>query len=136
MLVLGAMPLVSGCTATTEADAAKPEAVATTRVGTVNQITLTAKASERLGMKTAAVVAGPASGQLAIPHSALLYDPDGKAFVYASPKALVFRRADVMVLRINADTVILTSGPAVGTSVVTVGASELFGVDSGVGGGH
>jgi len=134
--VLGAIPALSGCTATTEADAASIEAVTVEQVGTVNQITLTAKAAERLGMTTANVVAGPTSGALTIPHSSLLYDPDGKTFVYTSPKELVFVRADVTVLRISGGSVVLTAGPAVGTAVVTVGAAELFGVDTGVGGGH
>ncbi len=136
LLVLGAIPLLSGCSATTQAEAAKPEAVKVAKVGGANEITLTAKAAERLGLKTAAVVAGPAGGQLAVPHSSLLYDPDGKTFVYTSPKELVFTRADVTVLRITGGTVVLTTGPAVGTAVVTVGAAELFGVDTGVGGGH
>lgn len=136
LLLLGVIPALSGCTATTEAEAAKAEAVKVVTVGTVNQITLTAKAAERLGMTTANVVAGPSSGELAIPHGALLYDPDGMTFVYTSPKSLVFTRADVTVKRITAGTVVLSAGPAVGTAVVTVGAAELFGVDTGVGGGH
>lgn len=135
LLLLGAIPLLNGC-AGTPAEAAKVEAVKVVKVGEVNEMTLTPKAAERLGMQTEAVVAGPVAGQLAISHSALLYDPDGKTFVYTSPKDLVFKRADVKVQRINAGTVVLTSGPAVGTKVVTVGASELFGVDTGVGGGH
>lgn len=134
LLLLGAIPILSGCTETA-AEAAKPEAVSVAKVGEVNEMTLTPKAAERLGMETAAVVAG-SGGQLAIPHTALLYDPDGKTFVYVSPKELVFRRAGVTVLRISGGTVVLSSGPAVGTKVVTVGASELFGVDTGVGGGH
>lgn len=136
LLVLAAIPALSGCTASTEAEASSPEAVTVEQVGTVNQITLTAKAAERLGMATANVAAGPSSGELTVPSGSLLYDPDGKTFVYTSPKELVFVRADVTVLRINGSSVILTAGPAVGTPVVIVGASELFGVDTGVGGGH
>jgi len=136
LLVLGAIPALSGCTAATVADAAKPDAVKVVKVGTVNQITLSANAAKRLGMTTASVVAGPSGGELAIPHSSLLYDPDGKTFVYTSPKELLFTRADVTVLRITSGTVVLSTGPAVGTAVVTVGAAELFGVDTGVGGGH
>lgn len=136
LLVLGAIPALSACTATTQAEAAMLQAVTVVKVGTVNEMTLTPHAAKRLGMTTATVVAGPAGGQLAIPHSSLLYDPDGKTFVYTSPKELVFTRADVTVLRITGGTVVLTTGPAVGTAVVTVGAAELFGVDTGVGGGH
>lgn len=136
LLLLGAIPALSGCTATTEAEAAKADAVKVTTVGTVNQITLTAKAAQRLGMTTANVVAGPSSGELSIPYSSLLYDPDGKTFVYTSPKNLVFTRAEVTVERTTAGTVVLSAGPAVGTAVVTVGAAELFGVDTGVGGGQ
>lgn len=137
LLVLGAIPLLSGCSEPqAEAEAAKLEAVKVVKVGEVNEITLTPKAAERLGMKTAPMVAGPTGSQLAVPHSSLLYDPDGKTFIYTSPRELVFKRAEVTVLRIAGGTVVLTTGPSLGTAVVTVGAAELFGVDTGVGGGH
>ena len=139
LFVLGVIPLLGGCSATTAAVTAKPDAVKVVkdvRDGGTHEIILTAKAAERLGIKTSPVVAGPADSQLAIPYSSLLYDPDGKTFVYTRPQELVFRRADVSVVQIMGGTVVLATGPPVGTAVVTVGAAELFGVDTGVGGGH
>ena len=44
---------------------------------------------------------------------------------------LVFERADITVDRIDGERAILAKGPAPGTAVVTVGATELWGVEYG-----
>ena len=62
----------------------------------------------------------------------MLYDPDGATFTYTSPEPLVFVRAPITIDRIEGDVAYLTEGPATGTSVVTVGAAELFGTELGV----
>jgi hypothetical protein len=49
----------------------------------------------------------------------------------ASPEPLVFVRQDVKVARVRGDEAILADGPPVGTSVVTVGQVELWGVEYG-----
>jgi hypothetical protein len=45
---------------------------------------------------------------------------------------LTFVPQEVVIARIDGDTAILTSGPAPGTEVVTVGAAELLGAEYGV----
>jgi multidrug efflux pump subunit AcrA (membrane-fusion protein) len=81
-------------------------------------------------------LAGGGGPRLTVPYSALLYDLDGTAWVYVSPEPLSFQRHEVVVDRIEGDIAVLSSGPPVGTEVVKTGATELFGVESGVGGGH
>ena len=94
-----------------------------------NQITLTADAAKRIDLKTAAVESD--GGNTVIPYAAVLYDPDGATWTYTNPKPLVFVRADITVKDIDGERAILTKGPAAGTAVVTLGATELWGVEYG-----
>jgi hypothetical protein len=94
-----------------------------------NQLTLTADAAKRIDVKTAAVESD--GGNTVIPYAAVLYDPDGATWTYTNPKPLVFVRADITVKNIDGERAILTKGPAPGTSVVILGATELWGVEYG-----
>jgi hypothetical protein len=87
------------------------------------------------GQQVRVRVPQPGSGapRKVIPYSALIYDEHGKAWTYTSPGALVFVREPVEIEYIEGDSVVLTEGPAVGTPVVTLGAAELLGVESGIG---
>ncbi|WP_148040148.1 hypothetical protein [Cryobacterium tepidiphilum] len=96
--------------------------------GGVSRITLSAQGAERLGVATAPVEKADGGG-LTVPYSALLYDATGKTWVYVTPEPLVFVRQPVTVDRVDGEAVKLTSGPAVGTPVVIVGASELLGAE-------
>jgi len=101
----------------------------------VMQVTLTEEAAGRLDIQTAPVEAGTSTGDatLTIPYAAVLYDPAGDTWTFTSPEDLVFVRAPIEVLRIKGDTALLSSGPAPGTDVVTVGAAELLGSEYEVG---
>jgi hypothetical protein len=68
-----------------------------------------------------------------IPYAAVIYDLQGKTWMYTSPEALTFVRQAISVDYIEGDNVVLTDGPAVGTAVVTVGVAELYGTDTGIG---
>ncbi len=93
----------------------------------VSRVTLTPRAAERLGIETTAV---RTSGKgTAIPYGALIYDPHGEAWVYTSPARLVFVRAPIDVERIEGTRAYLSSGPAAGVAVVTVGGAELYGAE-------
>jgi hypothetical protein len=103
----------------------------------IHRITLTPEAATRLGIEVAQVTAGP-SGRTRVPYSALIYDADGAAWTYlvdGGPN--VFIRHAVTVDEIVADPggdyVLLTAGPASGTSVASVGVAELFGTEFEVG---
>lgn len=68
-----------------------------------------------------------------LPYAALLYKPDGTAFVYLNPEPNVFERHTVTVADIVDGVVRYTTGPAEGHAVVTDGAAELMGIEFGVG---
>ncbi|MDX6378281.1 MAG: hypothetical protein QOE98_2584, partial [Gaiellaceae bacterium] len=88
-------------------------------------------AAERLGIETALVV-GAGRGTV-VPYAAVIYDPDGKTWVYTSPQPLEFLRAPVEVARIDGTLVYLSQGPPEGTSVVTTGGAEVYGTEFEVG---
>ena len=68
-----------------------------------------------------------------VPHSAVIYDPRGDAWVYTNPEPLVFVRHRIKVDYIESDLAVLSDGPPAGTPVVTTGAAELFGAEYRVG---
>jgi hypothetical protein len=90
-----------------------------------NTVTLTAQAAKRLGIQTALV--RQQGAKTTVPYGAVVYNADGSTFTYTSPKPRVYVRAPITVARIAGGEAILAKGPAVGTSVVTVGSQELYG---------
>ena len=74
-----------------------------------------------------------AGNRLTVPTSSLLYDVHGETYIYTNPEPLHFLREQVVVDHIEGDLVVLKEGPEVGTRVVTVGAVQLYGADTGVG---
>ncbi len=100
------------------------------------QVQLTPKAAERIGLQTSPAGEGSHAGgptEVVVPYSALVYDAHGAASVYTTPGPLTFARVPVTIDTIDGNSVYLTQGPAVGTTVVTVGAVELFGTEFGIG---
>jgi hypothetical protein len=69
-----------------------------------------------------------------VPYDAVLYDLHGETWVYTSPEPLVYVRAPITVDYIEGELAVLSEGPPAGTEVVTAGASELFGAETGIGG--
>lgn len=68
----------------------------------------------------------PAGRGTAVPHAALIYNPDGDVFVYTRPAPQTYVRAAVTVRRVEGAQALLSDGPPAGTVVVTVGAAELL----------
>jgi len=101
----------------------------------VAQVQLSAPAIHRLGILTqpVRVAAGPGSGRVGhrteIPYSAVVYDTDGSTWTYVAAAERAFVRNRVSIAAIHGRTAILTTGPAVGAQVVTVGAPELLGTE-------
>ena len=120
--------------------APKVEAVVVEKIegSDLERLSLSSQAAERLGVQTAPVGESSAggAGRTAVPYSAIVYDKNGLTWTYTSPEELVFVREEVTVDHIADDLAILTAGPDLGTLVVTVGAAELWGAETGVGGGH
>lgn len=90
------------------------------------RVILTEKAAERLNIQTADV------GGTTIPYAAVIYDTEGNTWVYTNPAPLTFVRAPIVIDRIDGDQAILTQGLDSGTTVVTLGVSELYGAETGV----
>lgn len=104
----------------------------------LSRLTLTEKAVERLGIETAPVteeliVHSDARQRMTVPYSALLYDVQGRAWVYTNPEPRVYIRHEVKVDFIEGGKAILNEGPAPGTQIVSVGAAELYGTEYEVG---
>ena len=97
----------------------------------LQQVVLTERAAERLDLQMAATTAG-GLGQV-VPYASLVYDADGKTWVYTSPEPLTFVRTPVTVANIAGEEAFLSTGPGAGTEVVTVGTAELFGTEQEIG---
>jgi multidrug efflux pump subunit AcrA (membrane-fusion protein) len=95
-------------------------------------VTLTAEGAERAGLQTASV--RRSGDHRVVPYSALIYDGEGRTFVYTAPTPRTFLRSPVVVDRIEGDRVLLTDGPAAGSRVVTTGAAEVYGTELDVAG--
>jgi len=118
-----------------EADPANaPAVVEETGDGEPARLSLTAEAVERLRLETAQVQQG--AGGLTIPYSAVVYDADGATWTFVEVEDRVYQRESIAIAAIDGDNVTLSSGPPAGTSVVTVAAAELVGVEAGISGGE
>jgi hypothetical protein len=141
LAVLGlliAIPQLSACTQTSaEAESGTEPAKVEHVEGSeeVSRLTLTPKAVERIGIKTTAISETTVAGKKrkVVPYGAVLYDADGKTSVYVSSAPNTYVREPITVDYIEGDRAVLVAGPAAGTAIVTVGAAELYGTETGVG---
>lgn len=140
-VVLAAILGLTGCSATSEAlgEASDKAAQAVPVEGSeLSRVNLSQEAYDRLAIATAAVHDGVARGSTSptvhgvMPAAALLYDSEGRTWVYVREEARSFLRAPVTIARLDGDKAYLSDGPPPGTQVVVVGAPELLGVELGV----
>jgi hypothetical protein len=134
---------VAGCSqigpVTSDAEPAQVRPIAGTDL---HRVVLTEEASRNLGILTEPVrqaalgrsAPSAAATTTFVPMTAVIYDPRGLPWVYTTPAPLTFVRTRIVIDRTTSEAAYLSSGPAVGTAVVTVGASELLGAEYGVGG--
>ena len=80
-------------------------------------------------MKPAPPAGGPTT---IIPYSSVIYAPDGSTYAFTSPSPLIFTEVRIAIDHIAGNSAYLDKGPRRGARVVTVGAEELFGVQTGV----
>jgi hypothetical protein len=136
VLALASLPL-AGCkeVETETATGYEPAKIAEVKGNPdVKQVTFTAEGAQRTGLKTAAVRRD--GRHEVVPYESLIYDAEGKTYVYTSPKPLTYLRVPVQVDRIDGDHVVLNKGPAPRTAVVTVGAAEVYGTELEIAGSH
>jgi ABC-type oligopeptide transport system substrate-binding subunit len=128
--LLFALPACAQTTAAAPAavSANEPAKVEKNAATGIAKLTLTEKGVERLDLKTDTVKAGKGK-DVVVPYAALLYDSSGKTWVYTNPAPRVYQRQAVTVAKVEDGLVTASAGPAVGTTIVTVGAAELFGAE-------
>jgi hypothetical protein len=80
-------------------------------------------------MRVELQLAGANEKQKVVPYGAVYYDGKGAPWVYVTGTPLTFQRERIGVERIVGDLAVLSEGPPVGTSVVTVGAALLYGAE-------
>lgn len=123
-------------TACTEAPSGEHEVVEPVKLehieGTeITRVILTPKAVERTGIETAVVRKN--GKRLVVPHSAIIFDAEGRVWVYTNPKPLTYERREVKLVTEEGDTAILSDGPPPGTRIVTIGVPELYGAEYEIG---
>lgn len=134
LLALAALAL-AGCSESAGGGASGGDAAATIQEvdGTdLVRVTLAPGAAERLGLEMGVVRQVP-DGGTAVPYAAVVYDPNGDTWVYTSPKDRTFVREPITVTSISGEEAFLSSGPEIGTEVVTVGTAELYGAEQEIG---
>lgn len=115
------------------ADAAHHAHKVETIAGTTDRrITLTPKAAERLDIQTGEISLNPA-GEKITPYASVFFDLGGVNWVYTNPEPLAFIKRKIVIGRVKGDKAWVTDGPPEGTTVVTVGVSELYGAERGIG---
>jgi hypothetical protein len=105
-------------------DPAKLEPIKGTEV---QRVIFDAEAAKRVGLQTAPIRQN-GQGTL-IPYDAVVYDADGKAYVYTAPEPLTYVRQEIDIHHVAGDSVVLSDGPPAGTEVVTVGAAQVYGTE-------
>jgi hypothetical protein len=130
LAVIGA--LVAGCGSSAQ-PAPKPGGQLTSVPGNPSgKIVLTPQGAQHLGLQTASVRSSGAGAAVVIPFASIVYAPSGHTFAFTSQGPLTFTEVPITVDHITNDLAYLRTGPRAGTRVVTVGAEELFGVQTGV----
>ena len=131
---------VSGCGKASEFDNEAASDVGPSRIVPVKgsdlpRVVLTAQAARRIGIETERVRTAATRTlrhPAVIPYAAVVYDAEGHAFTYVTPRALTFERTPIRIVRTDGPFAVISKGPPAGTPVVTVGAQELLGVEYGV----
>lgn len=134
LLALAALAL-AGCSESASGGESGGDAAATIQQvegSDLVRVTLAPGAAERLGLEMGVVRQVPGGGT-AVPYAAVVYDPDGDTWVYTSPKDRTFVREPIIVTSVTGEEAFLSSGPEVGTEVVTVGTAELYGAEQEIG---
>ena len=124
--------LLSACAAVAEDEEAlhDPATLQPIEGSDVSRVTLTEEAAVRLDIQVDPVLS--AGSATTIPYAAVFYTATGDTWTYTNPEPLTFVRVPIVVDHIRGDDVFLSDGPPSGMDVVTQGAAELYGTETGV----
>lgn len=92
----------------------------------LSRVILTQKAAERVGIETVQTSTD------SVPYAAVIYDIEGKTWIYTNPAPLTFVRVPIEIDHIEGDTAVLAKSLSSDLTVVTVGVAELYGTETGV----
>ena len=121
-----------GCTAPKGTTAKKaPAKVGPKDAGNPPAVALSQEADHRLGITT--VRPTGERGESFVPASALLYDVDGSVWIYVRTAPLTYQRMAISLLKIEGATAKLGKPLPAETEIVSTGAAELFGTETGGG---
>jgi len=99
----------------------------------ISALTVAANADSSSVPVTDAMQTAPASEtRKIIPYSAVIYDLSGQAWAYVNTEPRTYVRQPITIDYSQGAQTVLKDGPPAGTQVVSVGAAELFGAETGV----
>ena len=139
LLLMAVLPLVACQKQEAPHNKVEPAHVAHIEGSEISHLTLTEKAVERIGIQTTQVseeMIAHSEAQLrrVVPYAAVIYDVQGRTWVYTNPEPLNYVRHEIKVDFVEGGKkAVLLEGPPVGTQVVIVGAAELYGTEYQVG---
>ena len=128
IVIFLAIPLSACAPAAAPEEETKPVTLEPVTGTDLNRLTLTEDAAKRLDIQMADV--HEVDGKMVVPYASILYEANGNTWVYVNVAPLVFVRQAIVIDSINGDDAILSKGPDSGSTVVTVGAAELYGSES------
>ena len=134
LLIVAALQLSACAPKATTIEKISPSVVETIEGSDLKRVILTQKATERLNIQMGSIHDEQVNGvnRSVVPYAAIIYDLEGKTWLYTSPAPLTFVREPITIEFIEGDTAVLTNGPSSGTEVVIVGVPELYGTETGV----
>ena len=127
---------VSACSEVEEpsGDDYAPATVTTADPSLAPTVKFTEEAARRVDLMMSTVEGR--EGALVIDYAALIYDKQGKTWVYTVPEPLTFMRTKVVVATAEGSRVTLSEGPPPGTRIVTQGVTQVYGTELGMAGKH
>lgn len=133
-LLILAGAVLGACGSSTEPSVPAAGQLESVPGSSTGRIVLTNVGAHRIGVHTAIVGSTHArrGPTVTIPFSALVYAPNGATYAFTSASPLIYTEVAVTVDHISGNSVYLLRGPRAGSRVVSVGAEELFGVQTGV----
>jgi hypothetical protein len=97
----------------------------------LNRVILTKDAIKKIDLQVVPIQELLVQGKnfKVIPYSAVIYGPNGQAWVYTEINDRTFVRAPIQIEEVAENNVLFTNGPNINTKIVTVGVSELYGAE-------
>jgi hypothetical protein len=93
----------------------------------------TVKSNVAAGLKhTIKIPGAKPSAAVTIPYSAVIYDSSGATYAFTNTAPLTYVEVPITVQQVSGNLAYLSAGPKPGAHVVSVGAEELYGVQTGV----